>query len=528
VTAAWLSSKRGAVVAALALIALLAAMLLVSPATMARGWLVAFAICSGFCVGSLLLLLIHRLTGGAWGQALAPVFMPVALLLPAVAMAFVPIALALPAIYPWANDAAPVAPSVARAYLNAPFFLLRAAVALIGWAVLGLVFGRARGGRLLAALGLIFFAAAISSVATDWFLSIEPGYVSSAFPAMIAIQQLLTAVAVAALLAPAPLPQDSTRQIGGLLIATLLGVLYLELMTFIVDWYGDLPPKAAWYLARGSGGWRIAIVAALAFAGAAFALLLVENVRRSQTGVRFAAALAIVAVCIHTAWIVIPAFSDPAGVLVAACISLGALAVLTRIGVASLTPSRRADHVPGPPVQRFSSTPIQGRLLWAGAHAVLAAFAATIGNRRAEEARTSAAGRHVAAPVPDHAPPENPAVAAAPVLAFTFGFLVLVAASGAGLYFYLGTHVSGALVAPPRAFPQPQLEFEAAQERVRLEAEQRQRLSTYEWIDRDRGLVRIPIERAFEAIVARGARAFDPLDEAPPAPDPSQSGSGPP
>ena len=51
-----------------------------------------------------------------------------------------------------------------------------------------------------------------------------------------------------------------------------------------------------------------------------------------------------------------------------------------------------------------------------------------IGNRRAEVARSSESRQHVAAPVPDHAPPENPAVAAVPVLAVTFGFLVLVAA----------------------------------------------------------------------------------------------------
>ena len=43
--------------------------------------------------------------------------------------------------------------------------------------------------------------------------------------------------------------------LGGLLIATLLGVVYLEFMTFVVAWYGDLPDKAAWFLKR--AGFRL-------------------------------------------------------------------------------------------------------------------------------------------------------------------------------------------------------------------------------------------------------------------------------
>ncbi len=47
-----------------------------------------------------------------------------------------------------------------------------------------------------------------------------------------------------------------------------------------------------------------------------------------------------------------------------------------------------------------------------------------------------------------------------------------------------------------------QLPFEVAgEERSRREAERR-RLGSYGWVDRDRGLVHVPIERAFDRIVA--------------------------
>ena len=47
-----------------------------------RGWLVAFAICGSIPIGSMTWLLIHRLTGGEWGIAAAPVLRPAAAMSP--------------------------------------------------------------------------------------------------------------------------------------------------------------------------------------------------------------------------------------------------------------------------------------------------------------------------------------------------------------------------------------------------------------------------------------------------------------
>ncbi len=518
--------KRQAAAAALAVAALLVALLLASPQALGRGWLVAFSIGSDFCVGSLVLLMIHRLTGGTWGEALAPVLRPTALLIPGLVLAFVPIALALPDIYPWANDPGAIAPSIARGYLNPTLFLLRAGIALIGWSLLALAFGRGQGGRLLAALGLIFYVATIGSVATDWFLSLAPGYVSSAFAAMTAIQQLLTALALAALLAPAGLPRAAVRQIAAYLIATILGVVYLGLMTFIVDWYGDLPAKAAWYLARGSDGWPLAIVVSILLAAAAIALLLVEDARRSQMAVRCAAVLALAAVCLHTAWLLVPAFTDQARVLIGAIASLIALGALASIGLMQLAGQGETTDARGTAIPRHRAHAVASELLWGGVLGVLVALASAILNRKMAPRRSAHVRPHPAPPMTDQLAPETPAVAGRRVLAVTFGFLALVAASGTGLYFYLGSQVRGALITAPRQFPQPRLEFDAPRERARAEAEQRQRLSAYEWVDRDRGVIRIPIDRAAELIVGRGAGALDPLESSPP--ETGRNGGGPP
>ncbi len=218
--------------------------LLVPIKIMLRGWLTAFAIWSLCPVGSMTLLLIHCLTGGEWGRAAAPVLRPAAAMVPLVALAFVPVLVGLGYIYPWAADSSAVPPDVARWYLSGPSFAVRAVITLAGWSVLGVVFAAGAGSRLLAGFGLAFFGLTISLVAVDWYLSLEPHYVASAFASMIAIQQLLAALAVSALIGLPQIEGKAAGDLGGLLIATLLGVVYLELMTFVVAWYGDLPDKA--------------------------------------------------------------------------------------------------------------------------------------------------------------------------------------------------------------------------------------------------------------------------------------------
>src|SRR5947209_174913 len=67
-----------------------------------RGWLVGFAVWSCVPIGSMTLLLIHRLTGGPWGVAAAPVLRQAAAMMAQVALAFVPVIATLSRVYPWA------------------------------------------------------------------------------------------------------------------------------------------------------------------------------------------------------------------------------------------------------------------------------------------------------------------------------------------------------------------------------------------------------------------------------------------
>ena len=58
-----------------------------------------------------------------------------------------------------------------------------------------------------------------------------------------------------------------------------------------------------------------------------------------------------------------------------------------------------------------------------------------------------------------------------------------------------------------RTPPEPRLERDALSPRRRMQVEEDTALTTYGWVDRDAGIVRIPIERAMEILVERGLPA---------------------
>ena len=96
------------------------------------------------------------------------------------------------------------------------------------------------------------------------------------------------------------------------------------------------------------------------------------------------------------------------------------------------------------------------------------------------------------------------------------GTALFLGLSMTALWFYF--HASAEIVRTPRParFPEPQVQSNPAGDLHALRAAQREQLEGYAWIDRDRGLARIPVARAMELLAARGAAAYDPLE----APDP--------
>ena len=115
------------------------------PGRALESWLVAWLYGLGIALGSLAVLLIHHVTGGAWGVVIRRPLEAAARTVPVLAILFLPIALGVTHLYPWAAPHAAehdVLLQHKAAYLNVPFFLVRAAFYFAVWTALATFLGR--------------------------------------------------------------------------------------------------------------------------------------------------------------------------------------------------------------------------------------------------------------------------------------------------------------------------------------------------------------------------------------------------
>src|SRR3954469_9300052 len=69
-----------------------------------RAYLVAWLMLLGLGLGSMVLVMIHHLTGGVWGLVLRRVLEAQMRTLPLIALLFIPVLVGSSHLYPWAND----------------------------------------------------------------------------------------------------------------------------------------------------------------------------------------------------------------------------------------------------------------------------------------------------------------------------------------------------------------------------------------------------------------------------------------
>ena len=150
----------------------------------------------GVALGSMGWMMIHHLSGGAWGMVVRRVWEASSRTLPLLTVLFIPVALGLNRLYPWTHAELMQTNEILRhksVYLNPTFFLARAAVYFIGWNLIAwrmTALSRAQDGgnieatrsmQRLSGGGLVFLALSITFVGVDWFMSLNPDFYSTMF-----------------------------------------------------------------------------------------------------------------------------------------------------------------------------------------------------------------------------------------------------------------------------------------------------------------------------------------------------------
>jgi hypothetical protein len=288
----------------------------------------------GLSLGCLLLVMIHHLTAGRWGEVTRRFLEAGMAALPAMAILFIPIFFGLRILYPWARpeDVAANPELQKRAgYDTVPGFVLRAIICLAVWVWMSrrlrawslqqdrtADLAPTRKLRRLSGPGLVIYPLMATFAYVDWLLSIEPRWYSTMFPIIVWIEQILCALALAIVALAWARRREPwrglvgpmhMRQLGNLLLAFVLFWTYISFGQLLIIYSGNLPAEIDWYLHRIAGNWKwvLGFIALFHFFVPFYALLF-RAITRKMTRLTTIAAIVFVTGLVDAYWSVEPTF----------------------------------------------------------------------------------------------------------------------------------------------------------------------------------------------------------------------------
>ncbi len=289
-------------------LALALLLLPVDPAGAYGALLVAGLLGAGICLGGAALVALCVLTGASWWNPIRRVPMAVALLIP-IPTVFLAIAVfaGRTALYPWSDPEIVAASEILQskvAWLNGPFFLLRAALILAFW-LIGVAALRKRLAEVLQAPSsasrfrlartsvffLLLFAVTMSVASFDWAMSLEPEWFSTMYGVYLFCGAFLGGLAAVTALCSTPAervvgePVDRAvlHDLGKLLFGVSAFWAYIWFCQYLLIWYANIPEESIYFVLRDNPRWVAGfwLVPVLSFV-VPFAILLPARPKRSR------------------------------------------------------------------------------------------------------------------------------------------------------------------------------------------------------------------------------------------------------
>jgi hypothetical protein len=305
-----------------------------------RSYLIAYLFWFGIALGCLPLLMLHHLVGGTWGFVIRRILEAGTRTLPLMGLLFVPLLFGIHSLYEWSHPDVVTRDAILQAkqaYLNVPFFIVRAVLYFFAWMTLAFFLNRwsaeqdstgnpslMRRFQLLSALGIVVYVLAITFASIDWGMSLEPHWFSTIYGMLFVVGQALAAFAfvipIAARLSESPpvshfLKANVFQDLGNLLLAFVMLWAYITFSQYLIIWSGNLPEEIPWYLRRGTNGWQwVAAFLALFHFAVPFVLLLHRANKRKKT---FLAGIAIAVLLMRWVdlyWLIAPSFLPGLGI----------------------------------------------------------------------------------------------------------------------------------------------------------------------------------------------------------------------
>ncbi len=336
---------------------------IVNPHQAFASYLFAYVCALTIAVGALLQVMMSHVTGARWFTVLRRLTLTISAALPALAVLVIPVLVGVRMLYPWAHPATLSAEAQKLALhrqplFNVPFFIIRAVIYVVLFAVFGEILRRwsrredtmlsdasvvatVHRQRQFSAFGLIVVGLALSCVAFDWLMPLDPLWYSTVYAVYVFAGGFLAALGLVALIADLSVRSGGALAgtvtpahfgaLGKLMITFVIFWLYIAFSQYLVIWIGDIPADSSWYVVRGAGSWgALGLIIAFGQFAIPFVLLVSRAIKRRPAALAAIGAWLVFMHVLDVYWLVLPAF-HPSGFTVgwtdlAALLMVGGLA----------------------------------------------------------------------------------------------------------------------------------------------------------------------------------------------------------
>lgn len=343
-----------------------------------RAWFVAHFFWLNIALGSLFILLIHELTGGAWGEFVRDSRKAAAGTLVLLFVLAVPLWFGLGHLFPWAGPSRAGAEFHAhqRLWLQPGWYVVRGVFYFACWlgvaAMMRVWSHRRYDGRLgaQAAVGLLIMVPVTTLLGIDWILTLSMqanntmiGFILIGGQLAGGIASSIVYVAVRHRMGVRFTEHDRQclHDLGNLLLAAILFYAYAFYMQFLIVWEGNLPEEIHGFLLRLQPPGTVVTVALVAtHVVLPLALLLFRRIKRSVRALCWVAGLVLFGRLMQVYWDLMPVIHGTHSVPVVLLdllflVAMGALWVATFLFI--LQRVARTDRGPGHALSPASSSP---------------------------------------------------------------------------------------------------------------------------------------------------------------------------
>ena len=305
-----------------------------------RGYLLSFMAWLGIALGSMVILMLRHLTKGGWGMIIRRILGAAMRTLPLFALLFIPLLFALPRLYPWARPLGDVPDknlrqhlqNITHSYLNVHGFVIRAIIYFAIWGTLIFLLTKwskeqdrppvrdnSARFKVLSGPGIILYGFTISFAAIDWTMSLDPSWISTIYPLIILIGEVLSALCFAVVIErilfryrpmSELLKPEYVHDHGKFMLTFIMVWAYFSFSQWLIIWAGNLPEEITWYTKRLGGGWGwIGLFLVLFHFAVPFAILLSRPFKRDVTKLVWLAMWLMLMRYLDLFWVIEPNFS---------------------------------------------------------------------------------------------------------------------------------------------------------------------------------------------------------------------------